>query len=226
MAKTVILSLGGSIIAPKEGIDVAFLKRFSALILARARRGERFIVVCGGGSTARAYMNAAGAARKINSEEADWLGIAATVLNAKLVQTVFGKPAFGVVTDPRVKVPARAKIIIAAGWKPGCSTDYDAVLLAKRFGADTLINFSNITFVYDKDPRKHKDAKPLEWLSWKEFRKMFGSKWSPGLSAPFDPIAARAAQKLGLKVIVADGRDLPNLRGILNGSRFKGTVIG
>ena len=41
------------------------------------------------------------------------------------------------------KVKTNRPIIVAAGYKPGCSTDYDAVLLAKTYSAKELFNFSN-----------------------------------------------------------------------------------
>ena len=55
----VIISLGGSLIVPKTGIDAAFLKRFRSFIAKRVAKGERFVLICGGGSTARAYQKAA-----------------------------------------------------------------------------------------------------------------------------------------------------------------------
>lgn len=220
-----VLSLGGSLIAPKEGINAKFLAGFRRLILSQVRRGRRFVIVCGGGAPARAYQAAAATVRPgISRDDLDRVGIAATVLNASLMRHVFGAAAGGIVTDPRPKLPAK-KIVIGAGWEPGCSTDYDAVLLAKKFGAATVVNFSNIAYVYDKDPRRHADAKPLKNLTWAEFRRQFGSKWSPGLNSPFDPIAAKAAARAGLRVIIADGRDLRNIIRIIAGGKFAGTVI-
>ena len=43
---------------------------------------------------------------------------------------------------------------------------------------------------------------------------------------PFDPVATKKAKELKLKVIAADGKDLPNLRKIFNEEDFTGTVIG
>ena len=51
--------------------------------------------------------------------------------------------------------------MVAGGWMPGRSTDDDAVRLAKIYGAEMVINLSNIDYVYDKDPNKYKDAKKL-----------------------------------------------------------------
>lgn len=225
--KNFVLSLGGSLIVPKEGIAVPFLARFKKLVARHVRRGRRFIIVCGGGATARTYQAAAGRIARPSRDELDYIGIAATALNAQLVRTLFGKMAHpSIITDPRSPLPRSAAVVIGAGWRPGCSTDYDAVLLAKKFGAGTVVNFSNITYVYDKDPRDFADAKPLKALSWRDYCGKFGCRWKPGLNSPFDPVAAKAAKKAGLKVIVADGRDLANIDRIIAGQPFQGTVIG
>jgi len=54
---------------------------------------------------------------------------------------------------------------------------------------------------------------------------MVGDKWVPGANVPFDPIASRHAQELGLKVICAEGKNLENLRKIIRGEEFTGTTI-
>ena len=127
-------------------------------------------------------------------------------------------------TDESVKFSGR--ILVAGGWKPGFSTDTDAVYLARRFGASKIINLSNIAKVYTDDPRKNPDAKPIDSINWEDFRKMVGDEWVPGKNAPFDPIASRLAQESGIKVICADGRNTENTLAILEGGNFEGTVIG
>ena len=114
---------------------------------------------------------------------------------------------------------------MAAGWKPGFSTDYDAVVLAERFGADKILMLSNIAQVYDDDPRKNPAAKPLDRLTWDEYRIMAGSEWMPGANVPFDPVATARASKAGLTVVAAAGSDLENLEAILAGRKFIGTII-
>jgi uridylate kinase len=115
--------------------------------------------------------------------------------------------------------------VIAAGWKPGWSTDYCATLICEDYNVPLIINLSNIEKVYDKDPNKFKDAKPKDSMSWKEFRAMVGDKWTPGMHAPFDPIAAKRSDELGIKVAVMNGNNLENASNFLNGKKFVGTVI-
>lgn len=229
MVETIVLSLGGSIIIPKE-IDRDFLQRFKAAIDSYMVKypNVRLIITTGGGALARYYQNSY---REIVSEvvpEAqDYLGIAATRVNAELVKALF--PIYcsdPVVINPTATFSFSNRILVAAGWKPGFSTDTDAVLLAQRFGAKTLINLSNIKKVYSADPKLDPTATPLDAISWEDFRFMVGDTWKPGQNVPFDPIASQHAQAMHLKVICADGRDIGNTLAILEGRAFEGTIIG
>jgi uridylate kinase len=130
-----------------------------------------------------------------------------------------------VVIDPTQVDPLTGRVLVAAGWKPGFSSDYDAVLLAERFQADAVINLSNIEKVYTDDPKKNPNAQPIDRISWADFRAMVGDEWVPGKNVPFDPVASRHAAKIGLKVICAAGKNLENLRKILAGEDFTGTTI-
>ena len=84
---------------------------------------------------------------------------------------------------------------------------------------------SDISYVYDKEPKNNYDARPIKEMSWKELRKLVGDKWDPGLNVPFDPIAAKEGEKLGLKIIILKGTDLDNLKKFLDGKEFNGTII-
>ena len=50
--KTIVISLGGSIVVPEE-IDIKFLTEFKNMIERLIKKGYRFIIICGGGSIAR-----------------------------------------------------------------------------------------------------------------------------------------------------------------------------
>lgn len=220
-----IVSVGGSLINPGQ-VDTSFLKKFKILIQAETAKGNKFIMVTGGGKLCREYQEALTATHTATSQELDWIGIYATRFNAELVRCMFGKLAHPVViTNPTVKVNFREKILIGAGWKPGWSTDYDTVKLAEVYGAATIVNLSNIDSVYTKDPRKFNDAQKIESISWKDFRKIVGTKWNPGLNMPFDPIASKQAESLGLRVIIANGTNIANLKNIFANKKFIGTEI-
>lgn len=222
----IVISIGGSIVVPKSGIDVPYLDALRGMILKEVRNGKRFIIVVGGGHTARLYQQAASAVIKLDPEDVDWIGIHATRLNGHLLRAIFRDHALHrVVKDPTKKVAWKQPIMVAAGWKPGWSTDYVAVRLARRHGAKRVINLTNIDAVYDKDPSRFDDAEPIERIAWKDFRKIVGDKWSPGANAPFDPIASKLAQKWGMEAIIAAGHDLKNVKAIIDRKKFKGTLI-
>ena len=221
----VVISVGGSLIVP-EDIDVTWIKEFKFMIERYIARGYRFILISGGGRTARKYQNAAKEINNLTGEDLDWLGIHSTRLNAHLIRTIFRELAHPkIIKDPTQKINFKEKVLVAAGWKPGFSTDLDAVLLAKNFKVNKIINLSNIDYAYDKDPKKFNDAKIIKEINWRGFRKIVGNKWDPGLNAPFDPIASREAEKLKLEVAIMNGKNIENIENYLNNKKFIGTII-
>lgn len=222
----IVVSVGGSLIVP-DGIDTSFLKMFRSFVLEHMSRGFSFYIVVGGGRTARNFQAAAEEVRgDLCREDMDWLGIHSTRLNAHLMRTLFKEHAQAkVVKNPGHHLRGKAPIIIGAGWRPGWSTDYCAVLAAKKLGATKLVNLSNIDYVFDKDPRKFPDAKKIESIKWGEFRTLIPDHWDPGLSSPFDPVAAEAAQKLGLEVAIMNGAHLKEFENYLAEKPFAGTII-
>ena len=223
--KTAIISLGGSLIVPNN-IDVRFLKNFKKFIEKNIKNGWRFIIVTGGGVTSRKYQEAAGKVVTLSDDDLDWLGIHTTRLNAHLMRSIFRKNAHPVVSkNPERLFKSKKPILIASGWKPGWSTDFVSVKMAQTYGGSTILNLSNIDYVYSADPRKDKTAKKIEDITWVEFQKIVGTKWIPGANLPFDPIASKLAKKMNLDVYILQGRDILNIEKALSGRPFKGTHI-
>lgn len=224
--KLTVISLGGSLIAPKEGINVEFLKGFKELIASFIKEGHRFIIVCGGGQTARTYQAAARGVGELQADDIDWMGIHATRLNAHLIKTILRDYAHPVVIkNPTINHEWDEQVLVAGGWKPGWSTDYDAVKLAELYDAKTVINLSNVNYVYDDDPRTNPNAKKIENISWVDFRKIVGDEWNPGANTPFDPVASKEAEKTGLKVIFVKGTELGEVKKAILGKGYLGTTI-
>jgi uridylate kinase len=219
----IIISLGGSLVAPGE-IDVGFLKNFQHCLEKYFDKYQFFIFV-GGGKVCRNYQKALaefGAA----AEDRDWMGIKISRLNAEVVKQVFLENCYDeIIADPVKKLKTDKNIAVGAGFKPGNSTDYVAVLSAKANSIGTIINLTNIDYVFDKDPGKFPDAKPIKEITWEDFRKIVGEKWTPGFSSPFDPEASKLAQELKLKVAVINGKNLDRLEDFLNNKNFTGTII-
>ncbi|MGL1890538.1 MAG: UMP kinase [Spirochaetaceae bacterium] len=223
-----ILDLGGSIVAP-DHIDTNFIKEFKDFLVnwLEADQSRKAILIIGGGGAARKYQSAY---REIDKspihEEEDWIGIAATRLNGQLLKGVFRDYCKDeLIIDPENQGEFKGRVMVAAGWKPGFSTDYDSVILAKRFGAKTVLSLSNIAKIYTDDPKTNPDAEPVDSMSWDEYKKLCGDEWTPGKNIPFDPVATKLAAELGLTVKAAAGKDLLNLQKIFNGEDFFGTTI-
>lgn len=225
----IVISVGGSLVVPRNGIDTSFLSSLNIFIRKQIENypSRQFFLVIGGGTTARHYRDAGRKVlgHELSPEDLDWLGIHSTRLNAHLIRTIFRDIAhpFIIKNYEIIRKPIEP-VVVASGWKPGFSTDYVAVLLCEDYQISSVINLSNVTRVYDKDPNVHKDAKSIDRISWNDFRKIVGDKWIPGLHAPFDPIAAQKAEELGVKVVVM-GSDFKNLDKYLKREAFTGTVI-
>ena len=231
MKKIVLIKFGGSIMAP-EWPDKEYLLNFCNFV--KELNGDyRFILVTGGGGVNKRYNEIAKevgekAGKKVTDEDLDWIGIYATRFNARLLMSIFGpKKCYPeVITDPHQKIDWEEDILVGAGWKPGWSTDYDAMILAHSHQADKIIVATNTEYVFDKDPKEFPDAKPLEKLSWEELKKMVGDKWTPRMHIPLDPSATEFGAKNKMQVLSLDGRNLENMGKAIRDEDFVGTVIG
>ncbi|MFZ2205583.1 MAG: UMP kinase [Minisyncoccia bacterium] len=221
----IVISLGGSLIVP-DTIDTGFLKDFKKLILSEVKKGKKFIIITGGGKICRRYQEAAKEVSSSSDYDLDLIGIASLKLNAELLRVVFGDQAYGeVILNMNTSLSLEKPIIVGAAYKPGSSTDLDAIWAAKSVGAKRVINLSNTDYVYDSDPKTNPDAKKIEKISWADYRDLIPKVWNPGLSSPFDPIASELAEKENITVITMNGRPIENLAKCLGREEFMGTTI-
>lgn len=221
----IVISLGGSLIIPDE-IDVDFLKSFVSIIKEYVSMGFSFLIITGGGKICRKYNDSLKQIVNPSNEDLDWLGISVTRLNAEFIRICFGDLAYEkVILDPSFIPEINKSVIVGGGWKPGNSSDLAAVYSAKSIGARKIINLSNIDYVYDKDPKVNPDAKPIDKISWSDFRTLFSTEWNPGANVPFDPTAAKEAESLGYEVVILNGKNIENIKNYLDGKEFIGTVI-
>lgn len=204
--------MGGSLIVPEE-IDVKFLSGLKKLLAERATQGDSFVLTPGGGRTARKYAVAAKVLGSLDRNDLDWLGIFSIRLNSLLLSNIF-------------KNLKKVMVMDMKDIRPGASSDLSSVKYAIKSKANILINLTNVDYVYDKNPKTNKNAKPIKNISWQDFRKIIGNKWDPGLNLPFDPVASRLAEKNRLRVVVMNGNPLSNLKNFLSGKPYKGTIIG
>ena len=227
--KICVFDLGGSAMAP-DGPDEDFLLNFRHLLRnwLEVNPSYRLIIVVGGGSAARRWQNAARSlSSDAHNESLDRIGMQATRLNAELLCSVLGNLCPDpVVINPEADFPFTGSILVCAGWKPGFSTDYISVLMAKQSGCNSVIVISNISHVYSEDPRINPQAQVLENPGWEDYIRIIDSEWQPGINLPFDPVASRSALKAGIAVKLVSAKDFANIRQLLDGLDFVGTTIG
>ncbi len=227
----IVLSVGGSLLVPNGGVSVDFLKSLNTFVRAELAEDptRQFFLVVGGGTIARQYRDVGRevVGHELTADDLDWLGIHATKLNAHLVRTIFRDIAHPVILRHYETIQkAEEPVVIGSGWKPGWSTDFCAALVCEDYGAREIINLSNVDQVYDANPKTNPNAKPVDKMTWDELRAMIGDKWSPGMNTPFDPVAAKKCQEIGVKVVVMNGNNFENLEKVFASKCYQneGTV--
>lgn len=224
--EVIVISLGGSLIIPDE-INLGFLKNFKKTILRQSKR-YKFIIVCGGGSIARKYINAlkkAGMNEKLQSLS----GISATRMNARFMTYFFGDDSLRGIPHKmdEIKSYLAEKNIVFCGaleYHPDQTSDTTSAEVAKHFNSE-FINITNVQGLYNKDPQKHKNAKLIPSISWSEFEKMASKiPFKPGQHFVLDQKASKIIKNNRIRtyIIGSDTRELENL---LNRKKFKGTII-
>lgn len=229
---THIIALGGSLLRPEESDDrSAWFGRLRQLAVHLEGNGRRLGIVVGGGLPAREGITLARSSFT-DSYRLDMVGIAATRLNASILQQALLDvgcdvcPIIPTSTDEAADLLEEYHIVVMGGTTPGHTTDAVAVALARDSGSAHLVIATNVSHVYDSDPRTNEDAKPFESMTMAELAEITGTEaLEPGASAAVDPIAVKWAMEAGLKIAVLDGRNLSLLEDALEGRPFEGTLI-
>lgn len=223
--ETIVIAMGGSLLIP-ESIDVPFIKDLKKMVHYFTQQDYQIVLVIGGGKTCRYYQAAAKEFDHVSDRDLDWIGIKTIRLNCELLLRVFSDIDVheNIIEKWEDIGGVENNLVIVGAYEPGCSSDKDAVEMARAIGAQRVINFSNTSHVYSEDPRVEPEATRFDTLSWEDYRNLIPSEWTPGMSAPFDPVAAKLAQESGITVAVL-GASVENLENYLDKKDFEGTVI-
>src|SRR5207248_2181958 len=155
------------------GVDPAVANQIAQDIAAIQALGVETAIVIGGGNI---FRGLAASAKGMDRATADYMGMLATVVNALALQDALEQN--GVLTRVVTAIEMRAVaepfirrrairhlekkrvVIFAAGTgNPLFTTDTAAALRAIEIGADVVLKATKVSGVYDKDPRKHSDAR-------------------------------------------------------------------
>ena len=208
----VVISIGGSILYPND-----FDYRLALEIKKILKKKDKYKIVAGGGKLARDLIFQL---NFLNEEDKHRIGIMATNINAFVLSKILNFKFLDI--NPKL-IGLKNFNTVSGGYKPGWSTDVDAAIIAKYWKADLFLNMTNVKYVYDKDPRKYKDAKPFKEISFDELIKIQGHKYSPGMHYVLDPRAVKILKKSKTRTYIFSG--IENLRKIIEGKEFIGTKV-
>ena len=211
----IVISLGGSLLYP---LDEEYIRLVANFI---KRCKEELYIVTGGGKIAREYIKMA---RKFGADEQylDKIGIAVTRINAMLLASFFKRRIPCTIEAASKMAPP----VIMGGTTPGHSTDAVAAMLARKVKADLLIIATDVDGIYDKDPKKYRDARLYKKIHVNELLRLAGGGWQKaGENVIVDAIACRVIKRARIKSIVLNGSNLKQLENAIYGKQFIGTEI-
>ncbi|MBI2449873.1 UMP kinase [Candidatus Pacearchaeota archaeon] len=222
--KTIVISLGGSILVPNE-INIKFLDEFKKFLKKHEKR-YKFIIITGGGSIARKYISAL---KDFPIKTQSMIGIAVTRLNARFLTYFLGKDTNDTIPQDmhQVKSLLTKNNIVVCGalrYAEKETSDSTSAKLAHFLKAE-FINMTNVPGLFTKDPRKFKDAKLIQKISWKKFHAIAKSlKYEAGQHFVLDQHGAEIIKKHKIKTYIINS-NIKNLENLIQGKKFTGTVI-
>ena len=223
--KTIVISLGGSILIP--ALEKNRIREYVP-VLEEIAAHHRLFVVVGGGGEARRYISAA---RRLGIDEgtSDEIGILITRLNANLLTAALGEKAYPKVAESHAeakKFAESGKIVVMGGITPGQTTDAVAAVLAERVGASVFINVTSVDGIYSADPKKNKKARRFETLTPEHLLQIVGgTALTAGSNTVLDIVAARVVERSHIPLVVLDGNNPENLSSAILTGEFTGTVV-
>lgn len=225
MKKIVVISLGGSQIIKNNEVNVVFLKKFRDIVR-KYSKSYKFVIVCGGGSVARIYINGL---KDRDHKLQSFAGISVTRVNARFMSYFFGSDQLdGVPHDLKgvKKFLNKEGIVFCGGLKyqPNQTSDSTAAQIAEKLNAE-FINITNVKGLYSSNPKTNKNAVFIPEISWKEFHKRANKlKFHPGQHFVLDQKASKIILDKKIKTYII-GDDLRNLDKLLSNKIFEGTII-
>ncbi len=215
MQKSCVVKIGGSILFSNDKINYQKIAEFCDVISKRLSTYNTIVLVCGGGIIARNYINIV---RNFGGSEAlcDEFGIDASRINSKLFIARLGEFAYPQVPKSLEDLSIAKlfnKVIVMGGLTPGQSTTSVAVEAAEYIKANELIILTDVDGIYDKDPKKFKNAKLLSRMTYDDVQKIIidssgDHQAAAGEYRILDAVSLQILKRSKIKVIITSGNDL------------------
>ena len=232
--KRVLLKLSGEALAGdhKSGINTSILSQIADDVQEAQALGAQIGIVIGGGNI---FRGVAASAQGMDRASSDYMGMLATVINALALQDALEKKNLATrvqsaiemaeIAEPYIRRRAmrhleKGRIVIfAAGTgNPYFTTDTAATLRANEMGCEAVFKGTKVDGVYDKDPKKHADAKRYDHVTYDEVLQKH--------LEVMDASAIALARDNNLPIIVFSLDEPGGFRGILSGKGTYTTVKG
>ncbi len=179
----ILLKLSGEALMGDAGYGISpkVVGEVAGEIAATAKLGVQIAVVVGGGNI---FRGVSASAKDMERATADYVGMLATIMNAVTLQDALERKLqiatrvqsaieISQLAEPYIRRRAmrhlekgRVVIFAAGTGNPYFTTDTAAALRAMEIQADVLLKATKVPGVFDKDPKKHSDAKRYEHVSF------------------------------------------------------------
>jgi uridylate kinase len=220
-----VLRIGGSVVA--SPINTELISKYADLLKTLKEQGYEVAVVVGGGTLAREFITIA---KKLglNEQAQDEIAISVSRVFAQLFLKKLreiGCKAVPLTVDEAADCLSEGKIMVMGGLKPGMTTDTVAALIAERVNADLLVKATDQDGIYNKDPKKHRDAVKLDHLSFDDLADIFSeNRHKAGIHQIIDPEAVKILKHKRVRLVVVNGFKPENILAAVRGKSV-GTVI-
>ena len=178
----ILIKISGEALMGKSeyGIDVSVINFIANEIKKVFEKNYQICLIIGGGNIFRGIK---GASEGIDRSTSDYMGMLATVMNALSMQSCLEQVSIPTrvqsainmsqIAEPYIRRKAvrhlekKRVVIFAAGTgNPFFSTDTAASLRASEMNCSKIIKATKVDGIYDKDPKKYKDAKFYKNISY------------------------------------------------------------
>lgn len=180
--KRILLKLSGEVLAGKKetGIDFQRVLDLAKEIKEVSELGVQIGIVVGGGNFWRGKSN-----EYMDRATSDYIGMLGTTMNTLALGDAFKQLDVPVrvqtavemrqiaefyIKDRAIRHLEKGRVVIfgCGTGSPFFSTDTAASLRAAEINADMVCKATKVDGVYNKDPKKHKDAKKYDEISYLE----------------------------------------------------------
>lgn len=211
-----VIKIGGSLSIGKDGPKKEYFRRLLP-VLKELDKNNQLIISIGGGRFIRKYYKAV-EKLDLTPEQMEWIAIELLRVNVRFLSFLLNKNSIFTLQEMGKNTSG-----VIGGIRPGRSTDANAAYAAGVIEADYFVKLTNVNGIYDKDPKRYKNAKKLNHISFDQLKK-YASDGKPGKYGVLDKLAIETVAKNRIKTVVMNGKNPSDLLRLLDGEKV-GTLI-